>query len=839
MNKLMKLLSIMTLLVICIIPICNTIASKETPITPTTPTTPTIQTTQKSLKERLENAVVLYIGSSQAMINNKETQVDSSNSNVKPFIKESRTLVPLRFITEGMGADVEWDATSSTVTVTLGNKELKLVIGNKTMLVGKEKVTLEVDPEITEGRTFLPLRSIAEALGKKVFYDRGLIVISDYEDIFDTAAEKTMIDEVISKVNNLPVVGTLEVLEELMKNTKANNYGLYNGVDIMFEAAVKQDESMKSKASADMAQSISDNSSATTQGDYSTTNVQVEGVDEADVVKTDGEYIYQVNNDRIVVAKAYPADEMQITGIVDFTDDNFTPQEMYLSGNFLIAIGSSYEKVDVKKREEPQVEERLYIKPYYNQKNTVKAIVCDISDKANIKQIREVEIEGRYVSSRMIGSVLYMVSNNYPNIYYALDSDMEIPTPFYRDSKISEDYIKIGYPQIRYFPDSVESNYMMVATFDTKKDEKANIHTYLGSGENIYVSNENLYVAVTNYKYDAVITNNKIISPQVDRRLITPIYKDNRETEVYKFSLDGSKMTYLNKGSVPGTILNQFSMDENDGYFRIATTTGDVWGTGENISGNNLYILDDTMNICGKIEDIAKGEQIYSVRFMGDRGYIVTFKTVDPLFVIDLKDPTKPEILGALKIPGYSDYLHPYDENHIIGFGKDTIETSSGGFYMGMKLALFDVSDVSNPIQKFSEVIGDRGTESELLRNHKALLFSKEKSLLAFPVTVAEVKGKGKSGLNEWGVPDYGEFSFQGAYVYNLDAKTGFTLKGKITHLSDEEYIKSGNYYYGSNKLVERILYIDDTLYTLSKGMYKANNINDLNEIGALEVPQK
>lgn len=158
---------------------------------------------------------------------------------------------------------------------------------------------------------------------------------------------------------------------------------------------------------------------------------------------------------------------------------------------------------------------------------------------------------------------------------------------------------------------------------------------------------------------------------------------------------------------------------------------------------------------------------------------------------------------------------------------------------MGMKLALFDVSDVSNPIQKFSEVIGDRGTESELLRNHKALLFSKEKSLLAFPVTVAEVKGKGKSGLNEWGVPDYGEFSFQGAYVYNLDAKTGFTLKGKITHLSDEEYIKSGNYYYGSNKLVERILYIDDTLYTLSKGMYKANNINDLNEIGALEVPQK
>ncbi len=836
MNKFTKILSILTLLVICIIPIRNAIASKETPVLQETATA---QITQKSLEERLENAVVLYIGSSQAMINNKETQVDSSNSNVKPFVKESRTLVPVRFITEGMGAQVEWDAPSSTVTVALGNKELKLVVGNKTMHVGKEKVDLEVAPEITEGRTFLPLRSIAEALGKKVFYDRGLIVISDNEAIFDTAGEKTIIDEVISKVNNLPVVGSLEVLEELMKNSKANNFGLYRGVDIMFEAAVKQDESMKSKATTDMAESSSANSTATTQGDYSTTNVQVEGVDEADVVKTDGEYIYQVNNDRIVVAKAYPADEMQITGVLDFTKDNFTPQEMYLSGNLLVAIGSYYEEIDVKKRLEPQVEDRMYIKPHYNQKNSVKAIVCDISDKADIKQIREVEIEGNYISSRMIGSVLYMVSNNYPNIYYAFDSDLEIPTPFYRDSKVSEDYIKIEYPQIRYFPDSVESNYMMVAAFDTKKDEKANIHTYLGSGENIYVSNENLYVAVTDYKYDAVIYNNKIVSPQLDRRAIAPVYKDNRETEVYKFSLDGSKMTYLNKGSVPGLILNQFSMDENDGYFRIATTTGDVWGTGENVSGNNLYILDDTMNICGKIEDIAKGEQIYSVRFMGDRGYIVTFKTVDPLFVIDLKDPSKPKILGALKIPGYSDYLHPYDENHIIGFGKDTIETSGGGFYMGMKLALFDVSDVSNPIQKFSEVIGDRGTDSELLRNHKALLFSKEKNLLAFPVTVAEVKDKGESDLNEWGVPDYGEFAFQGAYVYNLDPEKGFTLKGKITHISDEEYIKSGNYYYSSNKLVERILYINDTLYTLSKGMYKANNINDLSEKGTLEVPQK
>ncbi|WP_010681122.1 beta-propeller domain-containing protein [Acetivibrio cellulolyticus] len=826
MTRFMKMLSILALLAIAIMPVKTFIAVEANN-----------STSPKSMEERLNNAVVLYIGSSQAMVNNKETQVDSSNADVKPFVKESRTLVPVRFITESMGAKVGWDAKTSTVTITLGSKVLKLVIGNKTMQVGKEKILLDVAPEIKEGRTFLPLRSIAEAVGKKVFYDRGLIVISDNELIFDTASEKSMIDEVISKVNNLPVVGSAEVLKNLVKNSNSNNYGLYRDEGLMVKAATqtqdtKADNSIQAPSAAK--ESVS-NSAGAGQSDYSTTNVQVQGVDEADVVKTDGQYIYQVNNDRIVVAKAYPADQMNIISVLDFTDDNFTPQEIYLTGNLLVAIGSYYENNTA----EPNAKvaaDKMYIMPPYYQKNSVKAIVCDISDKANIKKIREVEIDGNYVSSRMIGSVLYMVSNKYQNIYYTSDSDMEIQTPCYRDSIVSEDYVKIECPQIRYFPGSAESNYMIVSAFDTKEDEKANIQTYLGAGENIYVSNENLYVAVTNYN-NGVIAYDDTVSSDVYKADIAPVYVDRRETKVYKFSLDGSKVTYLSKGEVPGLILNQFSMDENNGYFRIATTTGEAWSTGANASSNNLYVLDDTMNVCGKLEGIAPGEKIYSVRFMGNRGYIVTFKTVDPLFVIDLKNPNKPEILGALKIPGYSDYLHPYDENHIIGFGKDTIETSSGGFYMGMKIALFDVSDVSKPIQKFSEVIGDRGTDSELLRNHKALLFSKEKNLLAFPVSVAEIKNKDQSAVNEWGVPQYGEFTFQGAYVYNLDLEKGFTLKGRISHISKEEYLKAGSYYYDSNKLVERILYINDTLYTLSKGMYKANSLSDLSEKGTLTIP--
>ena len=130
---------------------------------------------------------------------------------------------------------------------------------------------------------------------------------------------------------------------------------------------------------------------------------------------------------------------------------------------------------------------------------------------------------------------------------------------------------------------------------------------------------------------------------------------------------------------MPGSILNQFSMDENNGYFRITTTKGNLWGDGENISKNNLYVLDPDLNICGSLENIAPGERIYSTRFMGSRAYMVTFKKVDPLFVIDLKDVKNPKVLGALKIPGYSDYLHPYDGNYRINFGKDAIELENEG----------------------------------------------------------------------------------------------------------------------------------------------------------------
>jgi uncharacterized secreted protein with C-terminal beta-propeller domain len=250
------------------------------------------------------------------------------------------------------------------------------------------------------------------------------------------------------------------------------------------------------------------------------------------------------------------------------------------------------------------------------------------------------------------------------------------------------------------------------------------------------------------------------------------------------------------------------------------------------------------MDMVGKIEGIAPGEEIYSTRFMGDRLYMVTFKKIDPFFVIDLSDPKYPDILGKLKIPGYSDYLHPYDENHIIGFGKDTDEATEEeqrswdqdfAWYQGIKIAMFDVTDVENPTQMFKEVVGDRGTNSPLLYDHKALLFDKEKGLFAFPVAVAEIPESEKT--DDMSGSTYGEFVFQGAYVYHVDLENGFDLQATITHWDEDEVADKSGYYWYGQKDVERVLYIGDFLYTVSKEMIKANDMtDDYNEVNSVEV---
>lgn len=240
---------------------------------------------------------------------------------------------------------------------------------------------------------------------------------------------------------------------------------------------------------------------------------------------------------------------------------------------------------------------------------------------------------------------------------------------------------------------------------------------------------------------------------------------------------------------------------------------------------------------------------MYSSRFLGNRAYLVTYKTVDPLFVIDLSDPKTPQVLGELKIPGYSTYLHPYDENHLIGIGMQTEEKinrnlsgkiiSTTATITGMKMALFDVTDTNNPIQISDTIIGDSRTTSAILTNHKALLFSKEKELLAIPVNNYTEDFSISTSSDEYSsiVSAYTNYKKQyvseGYFVYNVNTTDGFTLKGTITH----EKTKGKYSYYNVSRLL-RGLYIDNNLYTVSEDYVKVNRLDNLQEISQLKIKE-
>ncbi|WP_199618344.1 beta-propeller domain-containing protein [Paenibacillus alkalitolerans] len=597
------------------------------------------------------------------------------------------------------------------------------------------------------------------------------------------------------KQSSLPSVGSYANFVKMMKKLEKSrrHFAAADGMDTAASAA-------------------SGASEAQAPAGHSTTNVQVEGVDEADRVKTDGKYIYQLKGEKLVVTEAHPAGNMRVVWSEDFNAKGMQPRELYVDEQKLTVIGNYYD-------------------PAYNYDMT-KILVYDLNDRTDMKLTREAEIKGSYLSSRKIGDSLYVVSNLYihglftspqnkqPDEYYA---------PSYRDSASSDGPKTIPWEDIRYIPDFEETNYLIIAGIDLSSAKKEmSVNAYLGAGSTIYASTEHLYVSKTSY------AQNITIMSEAKSLAGIPPQQLNKNTSIFKFKLADGQTQFVGEGEVEGALLNQFSMDEYKGYFRIATTTGEVWGSGAEQSKNNLFILDGNLKPAGEIRDIAPGERIYSVRFMGDRGYMVTFKKVDPLFVFDLKDPANPVILGKLKIPGYSDYLHPYDENHLIGFGKDTVEAKQGDFayYQGLKMALFDITDVNHPKEKFVEIIGDRGTDSELLHNHKALLFSKDKNIIAFPVTVAEVPEGEK---NSDGTA-YGTLSFQGAYVYSLDLASGFKLNKKITHISDEDVKKAGDYF-DHTKAVQRTLYIGDALYTISDYKIEAHDMKSFEKMGEVLMP--
>jgi uncharacterized secreted protein with C-terminal beta-propeller domain len=550
-------------------------------------------------------------------------------------------------------------------------------------------------------------------------------------------------------------------------------------------------------------------------GDYSTTNVQVEGVDESDIVKTDGKFLYVATGDGVFILRAFPPDEMTLLSVIPVDQlaeteaNSVRVQGLFLLEELLIILSTGDPWIVV--FEDLTKEEGPWSPP----EAMTHIAIFDVSDAGSPILLDRYAVSGSLKTSRMTNGHLYIVSQS-PIL--RREDGYSLPRICRNSGCEAFDLDKILYDPDTEFP-SVYSNLLALNPLE---GTYGYLSIIAGHVSTVYMSRESLYVTFTRP------------GPGILPGQLLPLgFSSVSMTSIYKIRTAGTELSVAASGAVSGRLLNQFSMDEKDGYLRVVTTVG--WTD----SKNNVYVLDDGLEVVGLLEGLAPRESVYSARFLGDVLYLVTFKKVDHFFVIDLSDPGLPRVLGHLKIPGFSQYLHPLGEGYILGVGKDTVEAEEGDFawFQGLKLSLFDATDPAKPGEVAKYTIGVRGTTSEVLTDHKAFLYIPSRGLIVIPVDLTEYE---EGLLERWKDPGEGPPPFvtgkrvwQGVYVLSVSPQEGFQLIGRISHLDlliDGGYDTSLSAAY----TVTRSLYIGDYLYTISESIVGVNSLVDLSLVGYL-----
>lgn len=460
--------------------------------------------------------------------------------------------------------------------------------------------------------------------------------------------------------------------------------------------------------------------------DYSTTNTQVAGVDEADIVKTDGDYIYYIANATLYIAKAGGANTKLVssTALVSDADKDQIllayGAEMYLSGNRLLLLMQSYSTGLFSSTDAA----------YGSDESRTVAMVYDVQNRSHPVLLGSLGQSGYYVSSRMIGDIVYIVSSR-----YVYNIDPRYPITFCPATYTGTADAEVFAPgSISVCGTADSSMYSVVTSIDIQDGTKhLDSRALLGGSDTVYCTGDHLYVLTGVSSYET-----SDIAPDANGKNVQ-VTASTSSTKIALYTLNNGSIVETAAGTVRGTVLNQFSLDEYAGALRIVTTVNEweerVYTDGidtyewDKTRFNALYTLDLTLSPLGQIENIAKDEWVESVRFDGDIGYFVTFRQTDPLFTVDLSDPASPKLLGALKIPGFSEYLHGYGDDLLLGIGYQADEES--GWREGVKLSMFDTSDKSNVTEAATVTL--TADYTAVGSNHKAILVDVGKNLIGFP----------------------------------------------------------------------------------------------------------
>lgn len=528
---------------------------------------------------------------------------------------------------------------------------------------------------------------------------------------------------------------------------------IVDGIELLTGGLARDD------ASPEAAEDIGTGTNGTNKGESSTTNNQVQGVDESDTVKNDGKYIYSANNGYIVITDTNNGDP-KVVNRYYLNKEYAQIKGLFVNENRLAVILSRYSAYEV----------------------YASLVVLDITDKENITEIANKQQDGWYLNARMVEDTVYLLSN------YGIREEIEQARP--ETFVPCVDNSAIAETDICVIEDFETPSYLVVSSINLENGEIIDNSAILGGAQNIYCNNENLFY-----------TFSKHGKSEEDENIE---YKT--ETTIVKLSLNGGKIKTEATGTVSGTPLNQFSMDEYENNLRIVTTvdvtknvkTNNFVSSVESTSKNALYVLDKNLNQIGQIEDLAVGERVYSVRFDGAVGYFVTFRQVDPLFTVDLKDPTNPQILSELKIPGFSEYLHTYGKGRLFGFGKSATEQGS---VTGLKISMFDVSDPSDVTElHLSSVPAEWSEASE---DHKAIMVDPNKNIIAFIATDNYAKTR--------------------LFVYGYSEGNGFFKR-------TESFISKDNFYFGA-----RFVWVNDHFYMVTKEGITTFNLDTFEKLSYLK----
>lgn len=484
--------------------------------------------------------------------------------------------------------------------------------------------------------------------------------ISDYDDVY--AELKTYRDRYRS---SQPTYG---LWDWLFGDVKSSD-GVMNG-------AIKEEIEMEyvfDEAGVDTAAPAGN--ATTSEGSYSKTNVQTVGIDEADIIKTDGKYIYYASTDfhTISVYQVNQGESKKVSDI--YVEGVGSLEEIYVDGDMLLCEGTSYRD------------------GRYN----VALAKYDIADRKNPKFVSLYTQEGDSVETRKVGNVVYIVTTVYSDVERMKKDKPETFIP-----RICDDLI---IPENIYIPEETQdTTYTVISSVDVTDMHTVDSAAVLGFNGTFYMGTENMYLYRTSWG------------------------ASDRMTELRKIDyIAGGEIGAISETQVPGVIKDTFAINEYNGYLRMMTTSYAASNNGE--STNNVFVLDASLKIVGSIEGLAQGERIYSARYMGDTAYFVTYRETDPLFSVDLSNPENPKIMGALKIPGFSEYLHPWGKGKLLGIGMDSGDGSGWGQYV--KLSMFDTSDPYNVTEEDKTMLYD-ANYTEALYNYKAVMIDAEKNLFGF-----------------------------------------------------------------------------------------------------------